>query len=174
MLTLIILILGFIVVFILLLILYLLARPIMRGAVYYPTSKENVDTIIQMANLKPAQKIVDVGSGDGRILIGFAKQGIQAVGYEINPLLVFYSRRAIQRAGVSNRVMVYWKSFWSADLSEFDVVIIYGIPHIMKGLQKKLARELKPGAKVISNIYAFPDWQPREIKNKIYLYSFGD
>ncbi len=141
-------------VIILLLVIYFLGRPIIRGAIYFPTSTRSVETMLRFAEIRSGDKVVDLGSGDGRILIAAAKAGAEAVGYEINPILVRRSRRAIARAGIS--ATVYWESFWRADLSQFDVVIVYGIPYIMKDLQKKLERELQPGTKIISNAFTFP------------------
>lgn len=153
---------------VLLLVIYFLGRPIIRGAIYFPTSPRSVGLMLKLADVKAGQKIVDLGSGDGRILIALAKAGVEAVGYEINPVLVRRSRRAIAKAGVN--AVVHWESFWRVDLSHFDTVIVYGIPYIMGALQKKLERELKPGTKVISNAFVFPGWEPVAQEGKIILY----
>ena len=151
-------------------VMYLLARPIMRGAIYFPTSSRNIDVILGFAKIVSGQRVVDLGSGDGRILIAAAQQGAFATGYEINPLLVWKSRRAIAKAGMANQATVIWKSFWRVDFSEFDTVIVYGIPYIMDQLQRKLERELKPGSTVISNIYKFPGWEPRFKEEGVRVY----
>jgi precorrin-6B methylase 2 len=160
---------------VLLAVIYFLGRPIVRGAIYFPTTPRGVREILEIADIKAGQRIVDLGSGDGRILIACAKRGATAVGYEINPLLVAQSRRAIRRAGLANAhaagsATVHWESFWRIDLSQFDVVIVYGIPYIMRDLQHKLERELRPGTKIISNAFKFPGWTPVATERKIYLY----
>lgn len=147
---------------------YLLGRPIIRGAIYFPTSSRSIAEMLKLADPKPGEKIVDLGSGDGRILIALAERGVEAVGYEINPILIRQSRRAIVRAGV--HAVVYWESFWRADLSQFDTVIVYGIPYIMKDLQSKLERELRPGTKIVSNAFKFPGWNPIATERNIFLY----
>lgn len=139
---------------------YLLLRPLINGAVYFPTSETSVQTMLRLANIKRGEKVVDLGSGDGRILLAFARAGGEAHGYEINPILVWRSRRAIREAGLEGKTFVHWKSFWRADLSPFDVVIVYGIPYIMKKLEGKLGKELKTGARVLSNVYPFPGRRP--------------
>jgi len=149
---------------------YILLRPLVNGAVYFPTSQANLKVILELADIKTGQKIVDLGSGDGRILIALAKAGVEARGYEINPFLVWKSRLAIKKAGFQDKAFVHWRSFWREDLGSFDVVIVYGIPYIMKKLEKKLKKELRPAAKVISNIYQFPGWSPRLSQNRVYLY----
>jgi cyclopropane fatty-acyl-phospholipid synthase-like methyltransferase len=73
---------------------------VFEGAHYMPTTNEIVIQMLTMAELKPGDKLVDIGSGDGRILIAAAQQGIESVGYEINPLLVLWSRSRIKRAGM--------------------------------------------------------------------------
>jgi len=154
----------------LLAILYLLGRPIVRGAIYFPTSARSIEIMIKIVEIKSGQRLADLGSGDGRILIAFARQGAQAHGYEINPLLVLSSRHKIKQAGLQDRALVHWKNFWRADFSRFDIIIVFGISYIMKGLEKKLKKELKPGAKVISNLFQFPNWQPTCRENGVYLY----
>jgi precorrin-6B methylase 2 len=155
-------------IIILLLVIYFLGRPIIRGAIYFPTSSRSVEIMLRLADVKAGDKLVDLGSGDGRILIAAAQAGAEAVGYEINPILVRRSRRAIARAGV--HAIVHWEDFWRINFSQFDVVIVYGIPYIMKDLQRKLERELRPGTKIISNAFAFPGWEPMAQERKIMLY----
>ena len=94
--------------------------------------------MIALAQIKPQTKAVDLGSGDGRIVIALARAGVDAVGYEINPILAWWSRIRIYRLGLQSRARIYNQSFWSADLSGFDVVMIFGITHIMGRLEKKL------------------------------------
>src|SRR3989338_878500 len=79
---------------------------LLRGAPYLPTHRESVAKMIELAQVRPADKMVDLGSGDGRIVIAFAKQGIEAHGYEVNPLLVWWSRKNIQRAGLDGRAFI--------------------------------------------------------------------
>jgi precorrin-6B methylase 2 len=162
---------------VLLVLIYLLGRPIVHGAIYFPTSPRAIREMLKLADPKPGERVVDLGSGDGRILIAFAERGATAVGYEINPLLVRQSQRAIARAGfpanasdTAGGAVVYWESFWRADLSQFDTVIVYGIPYVMRDLQRKLERELRPGTKIISNAFKLPEWTPVASERKIFLY----
>jgi precorrin-6B methylase 2 len=161
-------------VVVLLVIIYLLARPVIRGAIFFPATGHNVDIMMNMAKLHSGDRVVDLGSGDGRIVIACAREGIRAEGYEINPILVLLSRRRIRQAGLKGLAKVYWKSFWRVDLSPFDTVFVYGIPYIMHGLQGKLLRELRPGAKVISNIFLFPGWAPLAKQEKVFLYQIEE
>lgn len=157
---------------IILLVIYFLGRPIVHGAIYFPTTPRGTEIMLRLGSVGSGTKLVDLGSGDGRIVIEAAKRGATAVGYEINPVLVRRSRRAIERAGVAHRATVHWKSFWDADLSQFDIIIVYGIPYILRDLQKKFARELKPGTKILSNAFPFPRWKPTMQERKILLYEW--
>jgi precorrin-6B methylase 2 len=151
--------------------LFFVLLPILRGAPFVPIQKERVEKAIELLELKPGQKIVDLGSGDGRILIFCAKKGTKAIGFEINPFLVWKANSNIKKAGLENLAQAQWRNFWWQDLSSFDVVFVYGISHIMRGLERKLQKELKPGAKVVSFIFKFPNWQPEIEENGIYIYS---
>ena len=156
--------------FILIILIYVLARPLVSGAVYFDTSREHTELIMRLAELKPGENVCDLGSGDGRILIESAKLGAEAHGYEIDPVMVFRSRRAVRREGLQDKAFIHWQSFWSADLSSYNIVIVYGCPKIMARLGKKLKSELKQGTKVISNIYEFPGWKPKKEEKKVRLY----
>jgi len=143
---------------------------IFYGAVYLPSDKEKVKTIIRLAEIKPGEKVVDLGSGDGVLVIALAKAGAEAHGYEINPLLVLIARKNISKARIGNKAFIHWKSFWNEDLSGFDVVVIYGINYIMGRLEKKLRGELKKDARVVSNAFNFPGWPQIKKEEGVYLY----
>lgn len=141
-----------------------------KGAIYVPTSKGKIKKIVELADIKPGDKAVDLGSGDGRVVMALARAGANAYGYEVNPVLVNRSRKRIKKAGLQNKAHVKWKNFWEADLSGFDLVVIYGMSHVMKRLEKKLERELRKGAKVAAVIFELPSWAPEKKEENIYLY----
>lgn len=140
------------------------------GAIYVPTGKGTVKKILSLAKVKPGERAVDLGSGDGRLVIALAQAGAEAHGYEINPLLVFLARRNIRKAGLSGKAFIYWKSFWKEDFSKFDVVVVFGIAHIMKRLEEKLKKEIKADARVVSNGFPLPTWPQSERDSCVYLY----
>jgi len=117
-------------------------------------------------------KAADIGAGDGRLVIALAEAGAEAHGYEINPLLVWLAKRNIAKAGLTGKAFVHWQSYWDEDLSKFDIVTVYGTPKILERLEKKLARELGTGTRIISNIYTFPTWSPSKTDDKVYLYEW--
>jgi cyclopropane fatty-acyl-phospholipid synthase-like methyltransferase len=142
---------------------------LLNGALYIPTDRKMVETMLDAAELHAGDRLVDLGSGDGRLLIAAAKRGIAAKGYEINPLLVWSTRRKIRAEGVEQLATVAWKDFWRADLSPYSVVTVFGIGHIMAPLERKLERELAPGSRVVANLFTFPNWKG-EKRNGVFRY----
>lgn len=146
---------------------------IQPGAIYYPTTDLTVERMLELAKVGPKDTLVDLGSGDGRILIAAAKRGAKAVGYEINPFLVKRSRLFIRQAGVEKLATVEWKSFWKADFEKVTVVAVYLFPHLMNRLQKLLDKKIKHPIRVVSNDYCFPKLSAAKRDHKAYLYYFG-
>lgn len=147
---------------------------IFTGAPYVGTSKERIKELIVLAKIKKGEKALDLGSGDGRIVIAMAKTGAIAYGYEFNPFLVLLSRWNIFREGLHGKAFVRWKNFWQADLSSFDVITIYGVSYIMKKLENKIKREAKKGARIISSSYSFKNWEPVAKRDYIFVYKKKD
>jgi SAM-dependent methyltransferase len=164
---------NFAIIIVLAVTIYMLARPIVRGAMYFPTTSKNVEVAMRLTGVGTGVRVVDLGSGDGRLLVACAERGACVEGYEINPTLVWRSRRMIREKNLRGQASVHWKSFWRVDLSKFDVVFVYGIPYIMKGLEKKFIRELKPGTKIVSNVFQFPGWTPVAQEGNVFLYQIS-
>lgn len=140
------------------------------GAVFLPTKKETVKKMITLARVKPGEKAVDLGAGDGRLVIALAKAGAEAHGFEINPILVLLARINILRAGLKGKAFIHCNNFWKENFSEFDIVTVFGIGQIMKQLETKLEQELKTKARVVSNGFSFPNWPLSQKEAGIYLY----
>lgn len=149
---------------------FLFVYALLFGAPYVPIPKYGLDKIIEYAALKPGQKAVDLGSGDGRIMIALAKAGAIVHGYEINPVLVWWTKRKIKKEGLEGKAFVHLKSFWDVDLSSCDIIVLFGVRKIMARLEKKLDKELKPGAKIISFGFSFPNWQIVKKEQATFLY----
>jgi len=153
---------------------FFLLISIFSGAPYVGTSDEKIKEILHAAKIKKGLKTLDLGSGDGRIVIAMAKKGAIATGFEINPFYVLLSKIKIYKAGVSKNASIYWKNFWREDISKFDIVTIYGVTYIMKKLEEKLKKEMKKGAKVISSSYTFKNWKPEKEKDFIFVYKISN
>lgn len=151
-------------------VIYILAYSIIFGAPFAVTRKNKVDKMIDMLSLKKGDKLADLGSGDGRIVIAAAQKGAQAHGYELNPLLVLISRKKIRKANLQHKAFIHRKSYWDVSLKDYDAITIFGIKHIMPSLEKKLNLELKKGSKVASNHFKFPKWKIYKKEENLYLY----
>lgn len=134
---------------------------VLQGAPYRASQTEAIKNMLKLAGNVKGKKVAELGSGDGRIVQAFAKAGANINGYEINPLLVFLSRQLLYRSYSPKQARIIMKNFWKADLSQYDIIIVFGLPFVMKRLEN---RDLKPGAIVISNLFVFPS---REISRQV-------
>lgn len=125
------------------------------GAPFLPARKRDVGDALFLAGLGPQDVVVDLGSGDGRLLLAAAQKGAAVIGYELNPFLVFWSRWRLR--GVK-RATIYRKDMFEADLSGVTVVFLFQITHIMPRLADKLAKEA-PQAKIISVAFDLPGYR---------------
>jgi hypothetical protein len=145
--------------------------PLFFGAPYEGTANKKIDDIIKISKIKKGEKIADLGSGDGRIVIAFAKLGIESHGYEINPLLVLASRYKIKKLKLNN-AFIHWESFWKANLKKYDAIILFQYKTLMKNIEEKLKKELIRSSKIISYHWKFPDEKIAKNIGDVYLYKF--
>lgn len=127
--------------------------------------------MVELSGIKPGEKVADLGSGDGRISVAFAKAGGKVTGYELNPKLVAASQQIILEQKLNSQITVLEQDFWDVDLSSFDVIAVYPMPDIMKHLEEKLLKEMRPGSRVLTNYYEFPNWKHTALKDHIYVYT---
>ena len=144
-------------------------------APFEPTSMEVVEKMLALAKVNSSDVVYDLGSGDGRIVImAGQKYGARAFGFEIDPKLVRESRENVQRAGVEHLVEIRQQDIMTADLSGATVVTMFLLPAANLMLRPKLLRELKTGARVVSNEHNMGDWKPEGIVDgdffRIYLW----
>jgi cyclopropane fatty-acyl-phospholipid synthase-like methyltransferase len=123
-----------------------------------------VDEIMRLAGVGPGDFVVDLGSGDGRLVIAaVAKYGARGgFGVDISPMMITLSNDNAAKAGVADRVRFYERDLFTTDVSEATVVTVYLLPSIMGKVERKLRAELKPGARVVVHDFAFPDWSPEK------------
>ncbi|WP_155121245.1 SAM-dependent methyltransferase [Bryobacter aggregatus] len=148
-------------------------------APYVPSPYLIVDRMLELAKIKPGEKVYDLGSGDGRVVIAAAqKYDAKAVGIELSSRLVKSSQEEVKRLGLSDRVHLIHGDVFDADLSEADVVILYLLRDSNNTLKPKLEKSLKPGARVISHDYEIEGWKANQEEkvdafrrgHKIYVY----
>lgn len=142
------------------------------GAIYYPTTNSTVRQMLKLSQAGPKDTLIDLGSGDGRILMAAARLGTQAIGYEIDPFLVWQSRRRIHQANLDKLATVHWRSFWQADFKQATIVTVYLFPHLMNRLQGLLEKKVNHPIRLVANDYPFSQLVPTKHYRQIYLYHF--
>lgn len=137
---------------------------------YVATERQKIDTIIKLAKIKNRETVVDLGSGDGRLLFAAASAGAHAIGYEINPLLLALTFIHAKLKGLSDRIEAKRQSLWRADLAVADVIFVYGRKKTMQKFQDFVYKNAKKGTRIIVNTNSFPTKKPTKSGNGIYLY----
>lgn len=140
-----------------------------KGAPFVPTSHTHVQGMMRIADIGPDDTVLDIGSGDGRIVFAAAARARRAIGIEINPLLFWWSRFKAKSQRIGNAHFLR-QNLWDADFSSTTVLTLFFIAPKMDALHKKIAREMKPGSRVVSYGFRFPHWQYEKRDDKIYLY----
>lgn len=143
---------------------------IWTGAPYVPSSRTRTRRMLELAMIQPGERIADLGSGDGRLLRAAANSGAHVVGWELNPVLVVWSRLVARVCGQGGRTVVHLGSFWSAPVGEFDVLFLYLLPQTMERLGEKIRREAKPGARIIVNAFPIHGWPLDAEDGHVYRY----
>lgn len=144
--------------------------PFIFGAPFEPSRKRAVEKMLKLADIKKGDKMADLGSGEGRLVIEFAKKGAEAHGFEINPALVLLSKRKIATRKLNGKAFIHLKNFWKVDLSKFDIITLFQINYVMPKLEEKILKEMKKGSKIVSNTWKFPNLKPKKSIGDIYLY----
>lgn len=143
------------------------------GAPWLPTPKKRVRSMLETAEVGSDDILYDLGSGDGRIIVMAGKEfGATAIGIEVDPLRLMWSRFAIRRQNLGNKVRVIRGNFFNISLANATVVSLYQGYIINKKIRDKLAKELKPGTRVVSYRFILDGWTPVKTSEdeSIYLY----
>ncbi|XP_044788559.1 ATP synthase subunit C lysine N-methyltransferase isoform X2 [Bubalus bubalis] len=115
---------------------YAVATPFVTPALrriclpFVPATTKQIENVVKMLQCRRGS-LVDIGSGDGRIVIAAAKEGFTAVGYELNPWLVWYSRYRAWQEGVQGSARFYISDLWKVTFSQYSNVVIFGVPQMI-------------------------------------------
>ena len=135
------------------------------AGLYVATPQEVVDAMLDMARVNANDYVIDLGSGDGRIVRSAARRfGASGVGVEIDPELITLANNEAKKDGVSARAVFVSADLWTFDVTNATVVTVYLLPSAQARLKQKLLAELEPGTRIVSHDYPFPDWTPVEQK----------
>jgi predicted RNA methylase len=123
--------------------------------------------MLELTQVTEKDVVLDLGSGEGRILTIAAKEyGARAIGIEVDPLRAFWSRIAARRRGLSDKVQVIRGNIFTQNFAEATVVTVYQTTEVKTQLGEKLSTELKPGTRVVSNCFRFAGWTPVKTTQK--------
>ena len=127
---------------------------------YVPTPQEVVEAMLETAKVGPGDYLIDLGSGDGRIVITAAKKhGTRGFGVDLNPERIRESSENARLAGVADRVAFYQRNLFETDLAQATVITMYLLPRVNVELRPKLL-ELAPGTRLVSHDFDMGDWRP--------------
>jgi len=130
-----------------------------KDVIWVPTAQALVDHMLRMAEIKPDDYLIDLGSGDGRTVITAAQRGIRAHGIEYNPKMVKLSQEAAQKAGVTDKATFVEGDIFESDFSKATVLTLFLLPDINLRL-RPLILDMKPGTRVVSNSFDMGEWTP--------------
>ncbi|XP_013401570.1 protein FAM173B [Lingula anatina] len=115
---------------------------------YVPATDQQITNVMRMLKGRSGS-LIDLGSGDGRIVLEAAKKGFKSSGVELNPWLVWFSRIQARRHGVHTQTTFFRKDLFKVNLSEYQNIVVFGVDSLMPPLEEKLYRELGDDGQVI-------------------------
>jgi SAM-dependent methyltransferase len=130
-----------------------------KDVVWVPTAQTLVEKMLDMADVKSGDYLIDLGSGDGRTVIAAAKRGAKALGIEYNPRMVELAKRNAVREGVADRASFVEGDIFRSDFSKASVLTLFLLPEINLQLMP-LILNMKPGTRVVSNSFEMGSWKP--------------
>jgi hypothetical protein len=143
---------------------------VLFGAPFLPTLKGKTSEALDLLDLQPGQIILELGSGDGRILRAAAERGIISIGYELNPLLVLWSR--LKHWKYRALITVHWGNYWRHKLPLTDGIYVFLLNPYMEKLNKKIEQEITKPVKLVSFAFAVPNKKPVKEHNGLMLYKY--
>lgn len=141
------------------------------GAPYLPTLKPQINEALDLMNLKKGQTMIELGSGDGRVMLAAARRGWKVVGYEINPLLVLLSWLITLR--YRRQVKIIWGNYWRKSWPECDGIFTFLLDKYMVRLDEHVWLNCKKPVRVVSFAFKIPGKKIAKRKNGMFLYVYN-
>jgi len=135
-----------------------------KDVIWVPTSQALIDKMLDVARVRPNDFVIDLGSGDGRMVITAAKRGAKALGIEYNSDMVELSKHNAKNEGVSDRAQFVKADIFESDFSNATVITMFLLPSINMKLRPKILN-LKPGTRIVSNSFDMEEWKPDQTEN---------
>jgi SAM-dependent methyltransferase len=137
------------------------------GAPSIPTRKKTLDRMLKLADIKPGERVYDLGCGDGRIVFAAGKAGARATGYELSlPTFLLAKIRGLLHPSVK----IEYKNFWIQDYREADVIFCYLLIRSMQTFESTIWPNLKPDCRVVSHAFRMKGVEPTAEEKSVILY----
>jgi len=145
-----------------------------KDVVWVPTPDEVVERMLNMAQTKPEDYVIDLGAGDGKIAIAAAKKfGARSLGVEYNPDMVALGQRNAQGAGVLGKAQIVQGDIFTTDFTQATVLTMYLLPSLNMKLRPQILA-MRPGTRVVTHAFNMEDWEPDEASDvdgrRVYLW----
>ncbi len=148
--------------------------PLNKGAPFIPNNPKKLASLLnllkQKYGLEHFKKAVDLGSGDGRVVVFITKNGINCDGVELNKILYNISKGKLKKEKIESKSAIFNQDLFKKNINEYDLVILWQSPQIMKRLKNKLTKELKPGTVVCSYYFAIPGFENETVHKGWHIY----
>ncbi|XP_045210457.2 ATP synthase subunit C lysine N-methyltransferase-like [Mercenaria mercenaria] len=129
---------------------------------FVPATTNQVNNVMRALHGRKGT-LLDIGSGDGRIVIEASKNGFQSHGVELNYWLVLYSRYRAWREGQRANTNFHKQDLWKTDMSKYENIVVFGVDTLMIGLEKKFDQEITDTCRIVASRFPLPNWQPVKI-----------
>lgn len=140
------------------------------GAPYLPTLSVQAKAALDLVDLKPGEHLLELGCGDGRVMIAAARRGLRVTGYELNPLLAGIAWVRTRRYG--KRVRVVWGNFWRIKLPPSEGIFVFLLPKYMTKLDTKITQECSKPVKLVSFAFSIPKKKISKETSGVFLYEY--
>lgn len=142
------------------------------GAPYLPVLSRDIEALLDLAKVGAGQTVVDLGSGDGKLLRAAARRGAIGIGYEINPIV--YAISWLLCWPYRKRIKLYMRNYWQVPLPACDVVYVFLIDRYMSKLDAKILSETSKPVKLVSYVFKVPGRTPKYSSHNAYVYLYNN
>lgn len=143
---------------------------LLRGAPYLPTLHRQVEAALDLVDLKRGETLLELGCGDGRVLIAAAERGLRAVGYELNPIMAAIAWLRTRR--YKGRVQVRCADFWRTQWPPAQGIFVFLLDPYMHRLHTKILETYDKPVKLVSFAFTIPTKKPKKVSDGVYLYLY--
>jgi SAM-dependent methyltransferase len=143
---------------------------VLVGAPYLPTLRPQIGAALELAGLQPGDRLLELGCGDGRVVLAAARHGLQVTGYELNPLLAAVAWLRTRR--YRRQVRIIWGDFWRAGWPPSEAIFVFLLTRYMEKLDKKIVQYKHKPVKLVSFAFEIPGRKPDRRKDGVFLYLY--